>query len=53
MTSEVRSKVGNLPSELRARLRELEAEHVDNDDGTAHEAREALVVALEHYHGSR
>jgi len=40
-------------SNLSARLREIEAEHVEIDDGGAQDARTAVVGALEQYHCSR
>src|SRR5579862_3400304 len=44
--------VDNL-SNVGALLREIEAEQVDNEDGTAVDARENVVDALTHYHNSR
>jgi len=40
-------------SDLGAWLRELECEHVDNEDGTAIAARNELVDMTKHYHHSR
>jgi hypothetical protein len=40
-------------SELSALLNEVEAEHVDNNDGGAHGAREAIVKALPAFRQSR
>jgi hypothetical protein len=40
-------------SNVVARLVEIEAEHVDNNDGRAHAAREAIVEALPGYRASR
>jgi len=53
MKARMELSLGKLPNDLSARLREVETEHVDNNDGAAHDAREELLVALQEYHSSR
>lgn len=46
------NRLDNL-SDLGARLREIEVEHVVNEDGTAVDAREEVLEAVRQYHSSR